>query len=213
MSRLYTVYAAAEATGLSIGTIRRWADEGRIYSVRTKGGHRRVDISDYLLPKPTDESKNTTVCYCRVSSAKQKDDLQRQVQFMQSKYPKAEIIKDIGSGINFKRKGLLAILERSMSGAVITLVVAYRDRLARFGAGLIEFILKQNGGELVVLNEVALSPNDELTQDLLTVLHVFSCRLHGLRKYKSEIEKDKNLSDSNTESNAETMAGSISIRI
>jgi excisionase family DNA binding protein len=211
MAKLYTVYEAAEATGLCIGTIRRWGDEGRIYSVRTKGGHRRVDVSDYLLPGPTDESKNTTICYCRVSSAKQKDDLQRQVEFMQFKYPRAEIVRDIGSGINFKRKGLLSILERSMSGTVITLVVAYRDRLARFGSGLVEFILNKNGGKLVVLNEVALSPYDELTQDLLTVLHVFSCRLHGLRKYKSEIEKDTNLSNDSAKSNSEAVAGSIPV--
>ena len=100
-----------------------------------------------------------------------------------------------------------------MSGDVIPLVAAYRDRLVRFGSGLVEFILKQNGGKLVVLNEVTLSPYDELTQDLLTVLHVFSCRLHGLRKYKSEIEKDTNLSDDTSKSNAEAMAGSIPVRI
>jgi len=98
-----------------------------------------------------------------------------------------------------------------MSGDVITLVVAYRDRLARFGAGLVEFILKQNGGKLVVLNEVTLSPYDELTQDLLTVLHVFSCRLHGLRKYKFEIEKDTNLSHNTSKSNTETMVGGIQV--
>jgi excisionase family DNA binding protein len=211
MARLYTVYQAAEVTGLSIGTIRRWADEGRIYSVRTKGGHRRVDISEYLLPKPTENSRDFTICYCRVSSAKQKDDLQRQVEFMRNKYPNAEIVKDIGSGINFKRKGLLSILERSMSGAVVALVVAYRDRLARFGSGIIEFILNRNGGKLLVLNEVSLSPEEELTRDLLTILHVFSCRLHGLRKYKTKIEEDSHLSNDDTTADAEAMDGSIEV--
>jgi hypothetical protein len=114
---------------------------------------------------------------------------------MRSKYPNAEIVKDIGSGINFKRKGLLSILERSISGAIITLVVAYRDRLARFGSGIIEFILNRNGGKIVVLNEVSLSPEEELTKDLLTILHVFSCRLHGLKKYKAKIAEDSNLSN------------------
>jgi excisionase family DNA binding protein len=213
MARLYTVYEAAEQTGLNINTIRRWADEGRIYSVRTKGGHRRVDVSEYLLPKPTSGSRECTVCYCRVSSAKQKDDLQRQVEFMQKQHPQAEIIKDIGSGINFKRKGLLSILERSLSGDVVTLVVAYRDRLARFGSGLVEYILARNGGKLVVLNEVLLSPKEELTRDLLTILHVFSCRLHGLRKYKAEIQDDPHLSDDSAETNTTTVDGSVKVRL
>ena len=81
-----------------------------------------------------------------------------------------------------------------MRGTVITLVVAYRDRLARFGSQIIEFVIQQSGGELVVLNEVSLSPEQELTTDLLTVLHVFSCRLHGLRKYRTQIAEDQDIS-------------------
>ncbi|GHV36106.1 hypothetical protein FACS1894187_10140 [Synergistales bacterium] len=130
---------------------------------------------------------------------------------MRNKYPNAEIIKDIGSGINFKRKGLLSVLERSMSGTVITLVVAYRDRLARFGSGLVEFILNRNGGKLVVLNEVVLSPEQELTQDLLTILHVFSYRLHGLRKYKAEIQADSLLSNNTAEADTSPMDGSVTV--
>ncbi len=113
---------------------------------------------------------------------------------MQKRYPKAEIIKDIGSGINFNRKGLKAVLERSMSGEVITLVAAYKDRLARFGFDIIRQVIDRNGGKVVVLNEVSLSPEEELTNDLCSIIHVFSCRLHGLRKYKDSIAKDKNLS-------------------
>lgn len=81
-----------------------------------------------------------------------------------------------------------------MRGTVITLVVAYRDRLARFGSQIIEFVIQQSGGELVVLNEVSLSPKQELKTDLLTILHLFSCRLHGLRKYKSQIQEDQDIS-------------------
>jgi hypothetical protein len=130
---------------------------------------------------------------------------------MRGKYPNAEIVKDIGSGINFKRKGLLSLLERSMSGAVITLVVAYRDRLARFGSGIIEFILNRNGGKIVVLNEVSLSPEEELTRDLLTILHVFSCRLHGLRKYKAKIEEDSGLSNDDATADVEAMDGGVEV--
>lgn len=212
--RLYSVEQAAALSGLHPNTIRRWADEGKIYSTRTKGGHRRVDISEYLMPKPAEDApREYTICYCRVSSAKQRDDLKRQVEYMREKYPEAEIVKEIGSGINFKRKGLCGILERAMQGDVIKVVVAYRDRLARFGADLIDFILRQNGGKLVVLNEVSLSPEQELTRDLLTILHVFSCRLHGLRKYKREISKDTDLSDGGAKGNPETVDGDVEVHL
>jgi predicted site-specific integrase-resolvase len=85
-----------------------------------------------------------------------------------------------------------------MQGEQLTLVVAYKDRLARFGADLIELLIQQNGGKLVVLNDISLSPEAELTQDLLTILHVFSCRMHGLRKYRDKIKEDTNLSNSDT---------------
>ena len=194
--RYYSVEQAAELSGFHPNTIRRWADDGTIPSYRTKGGHRRVCIDDYIKSPNAPSEERVTICYCRVSSPKQRDDLTRQVEYMRERYPDAEIVKDIGSGINFERKGLRSILERAMRGAVVTLVVAYRDRIARFGSQLIEFVLQQSGGQLVVLNEVSLSPEQELTTDLLTILHVFSCRLHGLRKYKTQIQEDPDLSGS-----------------
>ena len=95
---------------------------------------------------------------------------------MQQQYPNAEIITDVASGLNYRRKGLATILERIHQGDKLTLVVAYRDRLARFGTELIEQMLQQNGGELLVLNQRDLSPPEELTQDLLAILTVFSAR-------------------------------------
>ena len=193
--RYHTVEKAAELSGFHPNTIRRWADDGTIPSFRTKGGHRRVCIDDYTKePNAAPAEERVTICYCRVSSPKQRDDLARQVEYMRERYPDAEIVRDIGSGINFKRKGLRAILERAMRGTIVTLVVAYRDRLARFGSEIIEFVVRNSGGELVVLNEVSLSPEQELSTDLLTILHVFSCRLHGLRKYRTQIEKDTDIS-------------------
>ena len=194
--RYYSVEQAAELSGFHPNTIRRWADDGTIPSYRTKGGHRRVCIDDYIKSPNAPSEERVTICYCRVSSPKQRDDLTRQVEYMRERYPDAEIVKDIGSGINFERKGLRSILERAMRGTVVTLVVAYRDRIARFGSQIIEFVLQQSGGQLVVLNEVSLSPEQELTTDLLTILHVFSCRLHGLRKYKTQIQEDPDLSGS-----------------
>jgi predicted site-specific integrase-resolvase len=100
-----------------------------------------------------------------------------------------EIIKDIGSGLNFKRKGLKAILERAMHGTRIQLVVAHRDRLARFGSELIQQVIESNGGQLVVLRESSLSPEEELTKDLLNIIHVFSYRMPGLRHYKKQVSE------------------------
>jgi predicted site-specific integrase-resolvase len=115
---------------------------------------------------------------------------------MHHKFPDAEIIKDVGSGINYKRKGLRAILGRVLRGEKLTLVVAHRDRLVRFGFDLIKFLVEENGGEIVVLEDRTHSPEDELVRDLVSIINVFACRLHGLRRYGSQISKDKTLSDS-----------------
>lgn len=134
-----------------------------------------------------------------MSSYKQKDDLERQVAYLRAKEPNGEIITDIGSGLNFKRKGLKAILERSLSGDKLRVVVAHRDRLARFAFDLLEWLIERNGGEIVVLTKSHhASPTDELHQDLLAVLSIFAARMHGLRKYRDEIQADSALSDSPT---------------
>lgn len=190
---------ARERLGLHGDTIRRYADNGTIPSIRTEGGKRLFDIDEYLRRKTNTIS--TTICYCRVSSSKQKDDLERQVMFMREKYPKSEIITDIGSGINYKRKGLNSILERAMQGNKLKIVVAYKDRLARFGFELIESIINKSGGEIVVLDRIELSPQEELTNDILQILHVFSCRVNGMRKYHNQIKEDEDLSHINTKNN------------
>ena len=142
-----------------------------------------------LIPISVCNKEAITICYCRVSSYKQKDDLDRQIKFMQAKYPNAEIVKDIGSGLNYKRKGLKSILGRAMRGDKLEIVVTHKDRLARFGFELIEWIIQQSGGKVMVLKQTNLSPKQELTNDLLSILHAFSCRIHGLRNYKSQVRK------------------------
>ena len=168
--------------GVCMNTLRKMADDGRIETIRVSG-QRRYNVDAYLGL----QQQQSTICYCRVSSHKQRDDLERQVAFMQEKYPQAEVIKDIGSGLNFKRAGLKAILERAMRGDRIHVVVAHRDRLARFGSELVRQVIEFNGRQLVVLSEDSLSPEQELTKDLLNIIHVFSCRMHGLRHYKKQV--------------------------
>lgn len=190
---------ASKKLGLHPNTLRKYADDGKIKHYRTESGQRRYDVGSFLGEK----TETATVCYCRVSSYKQKDDLQRQVEYMRERFPRAEIIKDVGSGLNYKRKGLKAILERAMRGDKLTLVVAHRDRLCRFGIELVRQIIEFHGGEVLVLEEREMSPEEELTTDLLSIIHVFSSRLHGLRNYKSRIRET--LSKQGTEEDPKTL--------
>ncbi|NEO44153.1 MAG: IS607 family transposase [Moorea sp. SIO4A3] len=159
---------AVELTGLSRNTLRKYADNGTIKCERTPSGYRLFDKESLLSLGRRESRPSATICYCRVSSSKQKDDLVRQVAYMHSSFPEAEIIKDIGSGLNYKRKGLRAILERLMRGDQLTLVVACRDRLTRFGFELFEYLVGLNGGKILVLDQHQSCPESELTADLLS---------------------------------------------
>lgn len=180
---------AVKRLGLHKNTLRKYADNGIIPSIRNPAGQRLFDIESYLGTS----IGSATVCYCLLSSSKQRDDLSRQVAYMQSLYPRAEIVKDIGSGLNFKRKGLRSLLDRLLKGDKLTIVVACKDRLCRFGFELIQYLVEQNGGNIVVLDQSVHCPNTELTQDILSIIHVFSCRMHGLRKYSKKIKEDTDL--------------------
>lgn len=180
---------AVEFLGLHPNTLRKYADEGKIKSIKNEAGQRLYDVESYQRSA----TGAAIVCYCRVSSAKQRDDLVRQVEFMRQQYPDAEIVKDIGSGLNFKRKGLQALLVRLMRGDKLKIVVACRDRLCRFGFELFQFMVEQNGGEIVVLDQTVHCPETELTADLLAILHVFSCRMHSLRSYSKKIKEDPSI--------------------
>lgn len=180
---------AVNRLGLHPNTLRRYADEGKIRVIKNAAGQRLFDVESYISQSASD----VVVCYARVSARKQRDDLDRQVAYLYSLYPNAEFISDIGSGINFKRKGLRSILDRLLQGDKLTLVVAHRDRLARFGFELIQYMVEQNGGKIMVLDQTVYSPESELTADILSILHVFSCRVNGLRKYSKKIKEDSDL--------------------
>ena len=185
---------AVERLGLHPNTLRRYADQGKIQIIKNEAGQRLYNVESYIRGATC----ASLICYCRVSSSKQKDDLQRQIQYMQSLYPEAEIVKDIGSGLNFQRKGLRSILDRLLRGDKLKIIVACRDRLCRFGFELIQYMVEQNGGEILVLDHTVHCPETELTTDLLSIIHVFSCRMRGLRKYGKKIKEDKDLPNSNS---------------
>jgi predicted site-specific integrase-resolvase len=155
--------------------------------MRTPGGIRLYDLTSL------ENKEKHKVVYARVSSRNQKDDLQKQIEFLRTRYPTYELVEDIGSGLNFKRKGFTALLGRVLQGDVSEIVVAHRDRLCRFGFDLIESIATKNNCKLVVLDDSKQSPQAELVTDLLSIIHVFSCRLYGLRKYSSKIKEDTDL--------------------
>jgi predicted site-specific integrase-resolvase len=184
---------AVELTGLSQNTLRKYADNGTIKCERTPSGYRLFDRESLLSIGRISSNQPATIVYCRVSSRKQRDDLARQIAYMHSLFPDAEIIQDIGSGLNYKRKGLKAILERLMRGDQLTIVVACRDRLTPIGFELFEYLVSLNGGKILVLSQPESCPESELTADLLSIIHVFSCRVHGLRKYGNKIKEDPDL--------------------
>ena len=179
---------ACELYQVSASTLRRWDAEGRIHTIRTPSNQRLYATS--LYKDAVDCSPHThekqTICYCRVFSKRQQDDLKRQIAFMQTRFPDARIIQDIGSGINWSRSGLKTILELAMSGSLKQLVVAHRDRLCRFAFELLQWILEKNEVKLVVLDSQTCSEESELAQDLLSIIHVFSCRQMGKRRYKKK---------------------------
>lgn len=194
---------------ISDQTLRRLADSGQINSVKTITGKRLYDIDSIVSVnnkrvKGTDQIKKK-VCYCRVSSKKQKDDLQRQIDYMRTKYPDHQIYSDIGSGINWNRKDFSKLLSESYNGIITEIVIAHRDRLSRFSFDLLEKIFKLSGTKLVVLDKDKYqSAENELSEDLLSIIHIFNCRQMGKRRYsksKGRINTDKedtNLSNKET---------------
>ena len=200
MKHYKTPRETSEILGISIDRLRRLAENSTISTIRTPRGQRHYDVQGYLDAQIGTDI--TTVGYGRVSGKGQSDDLAFQVAYLQKHYSEAEIIKNFGSGINFNRKGLRTLLERILRGDKLRVVVAHRDRLARFGGEVIQFLVEQNDGEVVVLNETVYRSEAELAADLLTILRVFSRRMPGLQRYRDQIKEDRNFSDSGTESDA-----------
>lgn len=180
---------AAKLLGVHVSSLRRWENEGKLKAIRTPGGQRRFILEE--IEKAAGIPRTIkTVCYGRVSTHSQRDDLQRQLEHLRQGYPEAEIISETGSGLNFRRKKFLSILERIIDGDIQRLVVAHPDRLVRFGIELVKWLCEKFECELVVLNDRKLSPEQELVQDMLSIIHCFSSRLYGLRKYSQQVKEE-----------------------
>ena len=206
---LLTPQQASKLVNVTKQTLVNWENAGLIKCTRTKGGHRRYLKADIII-KFSDQHNikepKRSICYCRVSTPNQRADLNTQEEFFRRNFPNHEIIRDIGSGLNFKRKGLNSILDAAIKGDIEEIVVTHKDRLCRFGFELIErFITQSSDGKIVVLDQKKTSPQEELVNDLISIITVFSSRLHGLRshslkkKIKQEAIKKSNGEDKDIE--------------
>lgn len=190
-----TPEAAAKVLCVCTKTLGVWAKQGKIEYRTTPGGHKRYKLPrketrDRGKDERSESAPRRRVCYARVSGYSQKEDLERQISFLREKFPTHQMVQDIGSGLNYKRKGLRTILGYALRGELQELVVTYKDRLMRWGFELLQEIVRNSNGKILVLNaEKDSSPEEELTRDLLSIVTVFSARIHGIRsgrnKYKA----------------------------
>lgn len=180
---------AANTLGVCLRTLRRWEAEGKINTVKTPSGQRRYDIEKFIKEDSSDGRRRATIIYARVSTQPQIKDLHRQVERLSALYPGAEVVKEVAGGLNLRRKGLLSLLGRVLKGDIKLIVVAHKDRLARFGFDLIEWLCQQFDCQIVVLNQDNLSPHQELVADIIAILHSFSSRLYSLRKHAPKIQE------------------------
>ena len=192
MDRLIAISDAAKLLGVSITTLRRWEAEGKLIPSRTAAGHRRYDLSKV---KPelvhTQDEQRKTIAYARVSSQDQKADLERQKQVLELYCAKQgwifEVIADLGSGMNYHKRGLKYLLHGMLSGKIGRLVISHKDRLLRFGAELIFAICEAKNVQVVILNQGEDTTFEEdLAKDVLEIITVFSARLYGSRSRKKQ---------------------------
>jgi predicted site-specific integrase-resolvase len=192
MDKMVPISGAADVLGVSVTTLRRWEREGKLKSDRTHAGHRRYDLSK-LKPElfHADDSARKTIAYARVSSHDQKTDLERQKQVLELYCARQgwtfEVVADLGSGMNYHKKGLKRLLSDVLAGRIGRLVIAHKDRLLRFGAELIFAICAAKNVEVIILNQGEDTTFEEdLAKDVLEIITVFSARLYGSRSRKNQ---------------------------
>ena len=207
MKQYYSINEFSKILGVSAQTLRNWDNKGKLKPHHTStNGYRyysHEQLSQIMNLNPIVDRK--IIGYCRVSSPKQKDDLKRQVENMElyllSKGKPFEIITDIGSGINYKKKGLKELLKLITQNKVEKVVVLYKDRLLRFGFELVEYIASLYNCKIEIVDTSKKSEQQELVEDLVQIITVFSCKLQGKRANKAKkmikelIEDDKDIKD------------------
>ena len=203
---LYRVKEFAKLIGKSPSTLRRWEREGKIKPKRSQGNQRYYTDKDLQLALniETANQKGKTIVYCRVSSRGQLPELNHQLTAMEEfcrgqGLAVDDWVKEIGGGLNFKRKKFLKIMRQIRLGEIEKLVIAHKDRLARFAVDFIEEFASWYGCQIIVANQESLSPQQEMVEDLMSIIHCFSSRLYGLRSYKKQIRKIAEISLDSTD--------------
>lgn len=187
---------AAKYLGYRVQTLQKWDREGKLKPAsRTKTNRREYTKAqlDLFLGRKV-QSDRKIYAYCRVSSSSQKSDLLNQRKLLElycanKGYVSVEYIEEIGGGLNFNRKKLQEIFSDVQKGLISNIIVTHKDRLCRFGFDFLNFICTENNCSLEVINAETTSPEQEVTEDLMAIIHCFSCRLYGLRKYNKQIKK------------------------
>lgn len=199
---MMSVWQAAKYIGKSFYTLQRWDREGKFKAHRIEVSNRRYyyrsELDELLGKKLEPNKKRKIIAYARVSSNGQKDDLKEQMsylrQFINAKGIIAdEYISDIGSGLNYKRPKWLKLIKEVDQNKIAYIYVTYQDRFIRFGFDFFKQFCQWHDCQIIVLNNDDTSPDKELVDDLISIIHVFFCRLYGLRKYKNKIKNDPNL--------------------
>ena len=194
----------AKRLGVSVKTLQRWDREGILVAKRNPNNRRYYTEDQYLEYIGSSCKKDKKIiAYVRVSNNNQKDDLQNQITFIRN-YVNAkgeildDVIQDIGSGLNYNRKHWNDLLFNQISkGEIGKIYITYKDRFVRFGFDWFERYCNHHDCEIVIINNPDTSPQQELIDDLISIIHVFSCRIYGLRKYKKDISEDESLQDRN----------------
>ena len=191
--KYYSSKTVTQLLGVTAQTLRNWDKEGKLKPTYTKSNGYRYyseeSILSYTQERKTKKNLNV-IGYARVTSKKQSDDLERQVEniktYLSNKYETFEIITDIGSGINYNKPGLLKLIEKINKKEVDLIVVLYKDRLLRFGFELVEHFANLNNVKIEILDKIDKTEDEELVEDLVQIITVFSCKIQGKRKGKTK---------------------------
>jgi predicted site-specific integrase-resolvase len=193
---------ASKILGVHQRTLYQWDEKKLIETIRTEGNKRLYNVGKYLKNHKCNQDENIcsnyeeldklteklNISYVRVSTINQKDDLDRQKALLKEKYPNNIIIEDIGSGLNLNKRGINKIIHLAINGKINQLVIAYKDRLTRYGFELIEEIItKYSNGKIIILNKKQdTDPEEELVKDVMAIMNVYVAKMNGLRRYKNK---------------------------
>ena len=191
---MYSIGEFGKQIGVTPQTLRNWDKRGELKPAHVSQGGTRYyseeQRNQFLGIAGRKKPKRITIGYCRVSSKKQKDDLERQIEnvktYMIARGYQFDIIQDIGSGINYNKKGLSQLIDKITNGEIDKVVILYKDRLIRFGYELIEKLCNKYGTEIEIIDNTEKTEEQELVEDLIQIVTVFSCRLQGKRANKAK---------------------------